>query len=121
MPTLARFIDDLTIVARKNLAEPEVGNWFSVTFGYGDFNYQYAWYYKDGQLICKQCDNICPSAALNIKSRAAKQEHYGYMEPVKMILAEDQRRGQVSVWEHKFSRWAVAKELLRWLWKGKAK
>jgi len=39
MSTFARFIDDLTVVARKALAEPEMGNWFSATFNYGDYYY----------------------------------------------------------------------------------
>lgn len=120
MSTFARFIDDLTQVARKALAEPESGNWFSINFSYGDYCYQYAWYYKDGQLICKQCDNVLPAAALNIKSRALKRDNFGYMAPVKMLLAEDQHKGQLSVWEPRFSRWAIVKELLRRIWKGKS-
>jgi len=119
MSTFNRFTADLTEVARKALAEPELGNWFSATFSYGDYSYQYAWYYKDGQLVCEQCNNICPMAELNIESRARKREHFGYMAPVKMVLATDQRQGQLRVWEPRFSRWAVVREVLRWIWKGK--
>lgn len=110
MSTFARFIDDLTQVARKALAEPEMGNWFSATFNYGDYYYQYAWYYKDGSLVCEQCNNVTYSPDLNIKSRARKREHFGYMAPTVKLLAKDRPSRDT-----KPGRWSVIRELLRWL------
>lgn len=100
----------LAEVAREQLADPHMGNWFSTSFSHGDYNYQYAFYYERGALIAEQCNNVCPMAALNVQSRARKQSNFGN-RPTIFLLAVDHRQRQGDT-----TRWRVIRELLFWLW-----
>ena len=109
--SLEDMVKELAGVARLQLDNPLVGNWFSVTFSHGDFAYQYAFYYRNGALVAEQCNNICPMPDLNIRSRAEKREQIGNGMTI-YLLAKDQRQR-----EHRVSSRAVLKELVRWFWK----
>ena len=100
----------MTRFARVQLAHPQSGNWFSMNVHHGDWYCQYVWYYEDGVLICEQCDNLIVIPDLNIKSRAEKAVNFAYMGPTKFRSKVEHVGGRVT------TRWAVVKELLKWLW-----
>lgn len=101
----------MTRFARAQLSHPQSGNWFSMDVRHGDWSCQYAWFYEDGVLICQQCDNLIVIPDLNIKGRAEKADNFSFMAPTVFRGPGEPRHRKLP------TRWAVIKQLVKWLWR----